>query len=123
MFAVIYRWCLKPGTESQFAAAWAERTRAIRNHDGGLGSRLHRADDGWLVAYAQWPSREAWGAFMAQSATPSPAAILMRSCIAASEPPVCLEVVEDLLAHVGSEAAEPSGRAQRPLTNATSSPG
>lgn len=102
MFAVIYRWRLKPGTESQFAVAWAERTRAIRSHDGGLGSRLHRADDGWLVAYAQWPSRAAWEAFMAQTAAPSPASIFMRSCIEASEPPVCLEVVEDLLAHVSS---------------------
>jgi hypothetical protein len=25
-----------------------------------LGSRLHVAEDGTWVAYAQWPSREAW---------------------------------------------------------------
>lgn len=97
MFAVIYRWCLKPGTEAQFASAWAERTRAIMNHEGGLGSRLHRADNGWFVAYAQWPSRAAWQEFMAASSSPSVAGTLMRSCIAASEEPLCLEVVSDLL--------------------------
>jgi quinol monooxygenase YgiN len=98
MFAVMYRWRLKPGTESQFASAWAERTRAIASQEGGLGSRLHRSDDGWFVAYAQWPSRAAWEAFMAKSAAPTPAGTLMGSCIETREVPLCLEVVADLLA-------------------------
>ena len=98
MFAVIYRWRLKPGTEAQFASAWAERTRAIMNQEGGLGSRLHRSDNGWFVAYAQWPSRAAWEGFMATNSPPSTAGTLMRSCIEASEEPLGLEVVSDLLA-------------------------
>ena len=99
MFAVMYRWRLKPGTELQFASAWAERTRAILQKEGGLGSRLHRTDDGWFIAYAQWPSRAAWEVFMATSSAPSPAGSLMRSCIEASQEPLCLEVIADLLAN------------------------
>ncbi len=97
MFVVIYRWRLKAGTETQFAEAWAERTRAVMSSEGGLGSRLHRAADGVLVAYAQWPSRAAWEAFMRTTAPPSPAGIQMGSCIESSEEPLCLDVVCDLL--------------------------
>ena len=50
----------KPGTEERFIRCWAEMTELIKVECGGLGSRLHRAADGTLFAYAQWPSREAW---------------------------------------------------------------
>ena len=49
MFCVIYRWRLKPGHDDDFVAAWARLTRAIRDGRGGLGSRLHRSDDGLWV--------------------------------------------------------------------------
>jgi hypothetical protein len=112
MFAVIYRWRLKPGTESQFASAWAERTRAIMSQEGGLGSRLHRADNGWFVAYAQWPSRKVWEAFMATISPPSLAGTLMRNGIEVSDEPICLEVVDDLLAHDASAGLPRSGRSE-----------
>jgi quinol monooxygenase YgiN len=60
MFAAIYRWNVHPGCEEEFSHAWVELTRLIRQFLGSLGSRLHRADDGSFVAYAQWPSRSAW---------------------------------------------------------------
>jgi hypothetical protein len=97
LFIAIYRWRLKPGTEASFAAAWAERTRTVVMHDGGLGSRLHRAEDGRFVAYAQWPSRAAWELFMRTTAPPIPAGTMMRSCIESSDDPICLEVVCDML--------------------------
>lgn len=59
-FAVIYRWRLDPARVSEFQEAWAAMTRLIRSERGGLGSRLHRSADGCYLAYAQWPSREAW---------------------------------------------------------------
>jgi heme-degrading monooxygenase HmoA len=59
-FAVIYRWKVNPSKEEQFWLAWEEVTKAIRQFDGGLGSRLHKASDGTWLAYAQWPSREMW---------------------------------------------------------------
>src|SRR5690606_12604120 len=59
-FAVVYRWKLRAGGEERFAAAWGAVTAILRERCGALGSRLHRADDGTHVAYAQWPSRDAW---------------------------------------------------------------
>ncbi|WP_269531756.1 antibiotic biosynthesis monooxygenase [Chitinimonas sp. BJYL2] len=58
-FAVLYRWRLKPGQESQFIAAWSFLTCRYRDQHGAMGSRLHRAEDGTWYAYAQWPSPDA----------------------------------------------------------------
>lgn len=60
MFAVIYRWRVIPGLAAQFEAAWAAGTAAISREFGGLGSRLHKADEGIYIAYAQWPDKAAW---------------------------------------------------------------
>ena len=56
MFAVIYRWRLKPGAEQGFVEGWARVTEAIHARCGSYGSRLHRADDGAWVAYARCPA-------------------------------------------------------------------
>ena len=58
-FAVLYRWKVKPDLEARFIDAWSAATVAYRTI-GALGSRLHRADDGSLYAYAEWPCRKAW---------------------------------------------------------------
>lgn len=55
MFAVIYRWKVVPGLEAQFEAGWRRGTARIAAEFGGWGSRLHKADEGVYVAYAQWP--------------------------------------------------------------------
>ena len=60
MFAVIYRWKIKPGLEAQFEEGWRAGTAAIAREFGGWGSRLHRGADGVFLAYAQWPDRETW---------------------------------------------------------------
>ena len=60
MFAVIYRWKLIPGREAEFEEGWKAGTAAIAREFGGWGSRLHRGEDGVVVAYAQWPDRETW---------------------------------------------------------------
>lgn len=60
MFAVMYRWRLKAGREEQFADAWAEMTDEFLEVHGGLGSCLHKSDDGLWVAYARWPNRKTW---------------------------------------------------------------
>ena len=49
-FMVIYRWRLNPGKEQQFLDCWTRNTPIIAERCGGLGSRLHRAEDGtWLA--------------------------------------------------------------------------
>lgn len=64
MFAVVYRWRIKPGHEASFEEGWRAGTQAIAAEFGGLGSRLHRGDDGCFYAYAQWPDRAMWEAAM-----------------------------------------------------------
>ncbi|MCP5023321.1 MAG: antibiotic biosynthesis monooxygenase [bacterium] len=59
-FAVIYRWRLKPGSEELFVHDWRTITLEFLHSQGSLGSRLHHCDDDTWVAYAQWPTREAW---------------------------------------------------------------
>jgi heme-degrading monooxygenase HmoA len=57
---VIYRWRLKEGLEDLFRQGWREMTESIYLMRGSLGSRLHRAEDGTWVAYAQWPDEATW---------------------------------------------------------------
>ena len=59
-FAVVYQWRLKAGFEPQFHAAWEKLTALLKEKRGARGSRLHRTDNGTLVAYAQWPNRAQW---------------------------------------------------------------
>ncbi|MEZ5980305.1 MAG: antibiotic biosynthesis monooxygenase [Planctomycetota bacterium] len=96
-FAVVYRWKLRAGGEERFAAAWGAVTAILRERCGALGSRLHRADDGTHLAYAQWPSREAW-----KAADPEGGDVLALRDAMAEEvleryPPMPLEIVADLL--------------------------
>jgi len=60
VFAVIYRWRVIAGREAQFEAGWRAGTEAIAREFGGWGSRLHKAEAGVYVAYAQWPDRATW---------------------------------------------------------------
>jgi quinol monooxygenase YgiN len=99
-FAVVYRWRLKPGAEAAFQDAWARTTRAICRDHGGLGSRLHRVQDGTWLAYAQWPDRQAWEALQSLSAADSGAANPMSDCVEERFPPLLLEPVADLLVAV-----------------------
>ena len=102
MFIALYRWEVKEGREERFREGWRRLTEELYGRRGGLGSRLHRAEDGSWVAYAQWPDRRAWEASQGSAATDAEASRMMRESIEASHPPVLMEVVEDLLKRVGS---------------------
>jgi heme-degrading monooxygenase HmoA len=104
MFAVMYRWWLKPGTEAAFRKAWRSATESIRAKYGTYGSRLHHADDEY-PAYALWPSRERWKeAKNAPSANPD-AANRMRAYIEESFATTPLDVLDDLLCPLPTEQA------------------
>ena len=61
MFVAVYEFEIKEGTETSFREAWLEVTKAIYEHCGSFGSRLHTSDKrNILVGYAQWPDRETW---------------------------------------------------------------
>ena len=61
MFVAVYEFEIKEGAETSFREAWLEVTKAIYEHCGSFGSRLHTSDKpNILVGYAQWPDRETW---------------------------------------------------------------
>lgn len=61
MFAVIYKFEVKPDKTKEFIQGWEGLTKIIRKHCGGLGSRLHQSDiPNEYIAYAQWPDEETW---------------------------------------------------------------
>lgn len=111
-FAVIYRWRLKPGTEASFRAAWENVTRIIRDEHGGLGSRLHRVDDGSYLAYAQWPDRASWAAMQSAPPVDPVAWTEMVDCVEERLAPILLEPLADLLEtgdSGGTAPDEPAG--------------
>ncbi len=97
MFAVLYRWRLKAGTELAFREAWKAMTESIKLQYGTGGSRLHRTDKGEIVAYAVWPSRERREEAAEQPSTNPDAAAKMRACIEETFETTKLDVLDDLL--------------------------
>jgi quinol monooxygenase YgiN len=97
MFAFVYRFTVHPGAEARFIAAWHRFTERIRDERGSLGSRLHRAAGGELIAYARWPSREVARAEVATSDAYRAAGAEMRACLVSSEVLYELDIVDDLL--------------------------
>jgi quinol monooxygenase YgiN len=96
-FAVIYRWRLRSGSEDGFRAAWDKVTRQIMAHRGGLGSRLHRSEDGLWTAYAQWPDRKTWEDSQGMDPVDPAASGAMKEAIEESFPPILLDPVNDHL--------------------------
>lgn len=61
MFIAVYEFEVKTGKEALFREAWLKVTKAIYQHCGSFGSRLHTSDKlNTMVAYAQWPSQAQW---------------------------------------------------------------
>lgn len=98
MFAVVYTWVVKPGSEDAFVDAWHRATVAITEQCGSYGSRLHRADDGTFVGYARWPSEGARVECFAAGAADEEAAADMARAIEETLPERRLSIVDDLLA-------------------------
>jgi heme-degrading monooxygenase HmoA len=99
MFVAIYHWKLKPGKEEQFQQAWAKLTITIRQRFGSYGSRLHKTADGTWLAYAQWPSREAWDSFSLQDPESIATRKQMLEAIESKFPDITMDVSEDYLVH------------------------
>jgi heme-degrading monooxygenase HmoA len=97
MFIAVYRWKLKEGQEGRFREGWRRRTEEIYRKCGSLGSRLHRAEDGTWVAYAQWPDRATWESAAGVPVEDAGASELMRESAETSYPSAYMEVAEDLL--------------------------
>ena len=96
MFVALYRWKLKEGREQKFREGWRRRTAEIYRECGSLGSRLHRAEDGTWVAYAQWPDRLAWEAARQVAVSDTEAGAMMKESVEVSYPETLMEVADDL---------------------------
>ena len=96
-FCVVYRFRIRAGTEDAFVEAWSRLTRLIRDERGGLGSRLHRSDDGDWVAYAQWPDRATWERSSALGTPDADASRVLAASIETRLPPLLLDPRADLL--------------------------
>ncbi len=98
MFAAIYTWRVKPGTEEAFRRHWVRGTEIVRDLCGAWGSRLHRAEDGLMIAYAHWPSKaerdRVWHNLPAEAQREVEA---MRSYVVEILPEIDLTVIDDLL--------------------------
>lgn len=97
MFAVIYRFQIKPEKEEAFLSAWQEVTRAFMIHCGGLGSRLHQMSADEFIAYAQWPTRKVRDAAVLPEEVQNGPSRLMRTCCDKIETLYELDMVSDLL--------------------------
>ena len=103
MYVAVYAWRVKPGKEEQFREAWRRGTRAITRLYGSFGSRLHRADDGRFIGYAEWPDQASWQtAFDAKMAYDDPEArqMFLDAILEAppnGEPVFAMTVTDDLL--------------------------
>ncbi|MGP8305040.1 antibiotic biosynthesis monooxygenase family protein [Vibrio sp. YIC-376] len=102
MFIAVYEFEIKAGTEAAFRDAWLEVTKAIYQHCGSFGSRLHISDKpNILVGYAQWPSREQWEQDNELTdALYQRARNEMRACLVKSKTVYKLEVCDDYLQNV-----------------------
>jgi len=109
MHAIYFRWKVAPGRERDFEHAWLELTTLIRDEQGGLGSRLHRCNDGHYFAYAQWPSERVRATQPALTARMVVLRQQMRECAELVDGPVQCDVVADLLVSVAPDQGEPAG--------------
>lgn len=96
-FAVIYRWRIRDGQELAFRQAWERGTECLMRRCGALGSRLHRCEDGSWMAYAQWPSREAWERATPLEALDSDCWDRLSKSVAERDAPILLTPVADYL--------------------------
>lgn len=57
MFAVIYRFKLKPHQESIYQQYWRKIATYFTEKRGAIGSTLHKGEDNLWVAYSRWPDK------------------------------------------------------------------
>ena len=97
MFIALYRWKVKEGHELNFREGWHRRTEEIYRNSGSFGSRLHQAEDGTWVAYAQWPDRNTYDAAQTIAVVDAQARTMFRESIEEAYPDTYMQVVDDLL--------------------------
>lgn len=57
MFAVIYRFHLRPHQEETYRQCWNIIVEHFIKYCGAIGSCLHKSGDGLWIAYSRWPDK------------------------------------------------------------------
>ena len=104
-FVVIYRWRLHPDREQQCQDSWSRNTPHIILRCGGLGSRLHKAEDGTWLAYAQWPDKATWERSYSVPIWDVEGGKLLEEAVVERLPRILLEPVADFLIQTEIAAA------------------
>ena len=99
MIVILYKWKIKPGKEEEFQRSWSFATQMIRTHCGSYGSRLHKAQTGEWLGYAQWPSVEARSTCRIQDESFLKSRDAMNECIESTFEELHLDIMADYLVH------------------------
>lgn len=97
MFCILYQFNVKLEFEKEFVESWKGLTKETYKNEGSLGSRLHKVSDSEFIAYAQWPSKEAYDSANNMSEAALKYRNQMRACCESIEVLHKMEMVEDLL--------------------------
>ena len=110
MFAVIYRFKLKPHQETHYQHLWHKIATYFTHNRGAIGSCLHKGEDNLWVAYSRWPNKAIRDAAWPGDSAPNEdlprdiretiqqmQAIKEENQDLENYDEICLEVVEDLL--------------------------
>lgn len=110
MFAVIYRFILKPEQESFYREQWNKVANYFIESRGALGSSLHKGEHNLWLAYSRWPDKATRDAAWPGDNAPSDILPLdIREAIQQMQAikkdnqdlpqydEICLEVIEDKL--------------------------
>jgi hypothetical protein len=97
-FTVVYSFKIIAGKENDFIDAWTALTKLIYQFAGSYGSRLHKVDKDFFIAYAQWPDKVTWD--LSGDKLPEIASEIrkqMRQCCLEIKTEYEMTVVEDFL--------------------------
>jgi len=109
MYAVLYRWKLKPGRLQDFKNAWAEGTRLLHENCGSYGACLHEGPDDVIWSYARWPSDDVRKAcFEGRDWFSHDCFKTMQDCVEERFDEISLDVLADQLAITEDETSGPS---------------
>ncbi len=110
MFAVIYRFKLKPEQEANYQRNWKIVANYFKQFCGALGSCLHKGDDQLWVAYSRWPDKATRdAAWPGEKEADENFSLEVKNAIKEMQqlkainqdleqyPDICMEVVEDLI--------------------------
>ena len=97
-FTVVYSFKIIDRRENDFINSWVALTKLIYQFAGSFGSRLHKVDKDFFIAYAQWPDKVTWD--LSGDKLPEIANEIrkqMRKCCLEIKTEYEMTVVEDLL--------------------------